>query len=231
MLIIRIFVWSTIIIGISFCIGSALRSLWLICTKRFAQGFKCFLLGSALPIFIFFICVIFLCHYLASDENDKKNWVALKGRVVNSKGQPKEGAFIKITPLFTGCDSGELYRRYPKPSAITDSNGQYELKDVKPLSNRMTWRYMVRSNVAVHSQSFVFAQVTAKEAGDHAYVRPQLTIPVISESRANRARRTVRIINFFTSLNPDKTPPCLPESNGNTIHLPDIIIPNKQTGI
>ena len=160
----------------------------------------------------------------------RTDWVTLKGRVIDAKGSPAEGAHIKISPLFTGSESAEQHNKYPSQVAISKEDGTYELPCVKPLSMEMAASYIACSNAAVRNQQFFFGLIYADKKLALESKPPKLRIPLISENILTRARRYNKITNTLMGKDNQKyalkeqTNVYLPESKGDVIFLPDIIL-------
>lgn len=150
------------------------------------------------------------------------DWVTLKGRTVTIDGAPFEGAIVCLEPLFTGQDSSEQYDNYPSQKTTTGASGFYELHYVKPLSIDMVVGYLINSNAVERSQNFFYGLICAKNLNTTAYIPHQIQMPLISEDILNMARRRLSLKSKEFQYK-HKTP-YLPESNGNVVFLPDIII-------
>lgn len=128
---------------------------------------------------------------------------------------------------FTESDSSELYNRYPRREALSDTSGTYELTAVKPLDIQRSVYYLGSSNAAVRAQQFFFGQVTATRSPDLGYTEPQLTLPLISENRLKQARRALFVYRLFGWRRSERKELCLPHSEGNVIFLPDITVADE----
>ena len=204
--------------GLSFVLFYVIRGVWFVFTQRAAKGLKCLAIGLLPPVaFVIFATLLFP----SCAENDPwlSEWVTLKGRVVNANGHPVEGVNITLRTYFTerGDYSGGQAREN-----VTDSSGTYELTEVYPLSLEMTAGYLVRSNAAVRCVPFFFGEIYATRPSVGEWEEtPQLTLPVISENRLKRARRSIRFLGWPDRKENDVW---LPRSEGDVIFLPDIIV-------
>jgi hypothetical protein len=205
--------------GSLFAFSYIVRGVWFVSTQRAAKGLKCLAIGFLPPV-AFVTLAMLLFPSCAEHDPGLAEWVTLKGKVVNANGHPVEGVNITLRTYFTerGDYSGGQAREN-----VTDSSGTYELTEVHPLSLEMTAGYLVRSNTAVRCVPFFFGEVYASPSFDGNDAEPRLTLPLISENRLKRARRSIRYLGWPGRKENDVW---LPRSEGDVIFLPDIRIGN-----
>ena len=225
--IISLFLRLGILGGVIFGLGLALMGLCFLCTHRESKGLKYLSIGLLLPVALV-LGPLHLAGYFSQSHDVSTDQVTLKGRVVDAAGAPVEGAEVKLSPFFTGSDSGELYNRYPYREAVSTPFGAYALTEVKPLDIQHSVYYLGSSNAAVRAQQFFFGQVTASRPRCYyKYTEPQLTLPLISENRLAQARRALFVYRIFGWGRPEREDLRLPRSEGNVIFLPDITVPDE----
>lgn len=224
MIVITLVLYCSIFGGLSLSLFLMVRGL----TSRATDAGKCLAIGLFLPIVIVVVPLMVFASLTQSNDHHT-DMVTLKGRVVTSSGNPVEGVEIEVTPLFTGSDSGEMYKRYPRRKAVSDSTGVFELTKVKPLDVNLTAWYLVNPEAAERLQQFVYGQITARPTRDrgYRYTEPQLTLPLVSENRFKQARRFLLAHKMFGRGYRESKDVILPRSEGDVIFLPDIIIDDR----
>jgi len=207
-------------VGTSLVLFFILRGIWLVLTHRIAKGFKYMAFGLLPPVTLCTIAMLFFpaCSERCSGLSD---WVTVKGKVVNAKGDPAEGVQITLRCFFP--ERGDYVESYSQQAreTVTDSDGTYELTEVRPLSTEMTAFYLVSSNAAVRCVPFFLGEVYVSPSFDGNDVEPRLTLPLISANRLRLARRSIRFLGWPGRKENDVW---LPRSEGDVIFLPDIII-------
>ena len=209
-------------VGTSLVLFFILRGIWLVLTHRMAKGFKYIAVGLLPPVTLWTVAM--LCFPACSERcSGLSDWVTVKGKVVNAEGDPAEGVQITLRCIFTERgDYGESGNQQAR-EIVTDSNGTYELTEVRPLSAEMTAGYLVSSNAAVRRVPFFFGEVYVSPSFDGNDAEPRLTLPLISANRLRLARRSIRFLGWPGRKENDVW---LPRSEGDVIFLPDIIIGN-----
>lgn len=166
------------------------------------------------------------------------DWVVLRGKVFDSDGKPLSGIHVKVVPMSYERPFSEFTIMHPPQTAVSDANGLYELPDVRPLDMKTTAYYLVNSNAAVRSTAYFeghfYAGKTQMFSGENPFC---FKLPLISENMLHRARRYITVFNKLGSgptgkpLWTEKKGVYLPESKGDVIFLPDIIIDDDKSEV
>lgn len=158
------------------------------------------------------------------------DWVTLKGRVLDPNGKPLGGVHVKVVPMPFEFPFSQFAGLYPPQTAVSGSNGVYELPDVRPLNMKTTASYLVNSNAAVRAVAYFIAEIYAGKT-EAAFMRdPCLTLPLISADMLQHARRYNDFRKKWLPKAAGKTGWAeqeglyLPESKGDVIFLPDIVV-------
>lgn len=162
------------------------------------------------------------------------DWVTLRGKVLDSNGKPLGGVHVKVVPMPFEYPFSEFTAMYPPQTAVTGSNGVYELPDVRPLDMQTTASYLFNSNVAARSVAYFIGEIYAGKTEAAFMQDPCLTLPLISANRVQQARRYNDFRKKWAPKSARKSGWAeqkglyLPESKGDVIFLPDIIIDDDQ---
>lgn len=113
---------------------------------------------------------------------------------------------------------------------VSGSDGSYELNNIFPLDIETTGNYLVCSNATMRSPSYFCGLIYADKSLPVERKSPYFEIPLISEKILLQARRYLSAKNALATkwgrkmLLEEQENVCLPESKGDVIFLPDIIL-------
>lgn len=152
--------------------------------------------------------------------------VAVRGRVVDESGKPIAG--VKITGIMNINDTA--YQQHlggyeqDRWSAITDKNGEYELKWIRSTSFFHLVGYLTYGKGRIYQQ----LDMTAEMPGRVPQNTRALSVPLIAEDQLQYARRWLKIMN---RMRPKKQPELveiknkpMPKIKDNIITAEDIIL-------
>lgn len=160
----------------------------------------------------------------------RTDYVTVKGRITDSKGQPIAGAKVRGEPdadLPSECEMG-----FPTRFAISDNDGSYELRDLVPPDIEDIAAYLRGldpSNVIdIRSPFYVTVYIEADGFIQDKKNAPR--VPLVTEELLGPARRYLKIMNNLDTLLKrntgyvEKKDLLLPSSQSNTITGIDIVL-------
>ncbi|OHB55298.1 MAG: hypothetical protein A2Y12_00585 [Planctomycetes bacterium GWF2_42_9] len=161
------------------------------------------------------------------DLNLRDDFVTVKGRITDVYGRPIAGAIVTGTkaPFSTPEGSGPLYP--DSISAISKSDGSYELSGFIPPSFYLVSRYLLTGWTNVDG---FYVDVDVKADGVTTGKNNILRVPLVTEERLNQAHRFLNAYNQVAKRSGEKVLQVkqdfsypLPSSRNNMITISDII--------
>lgn len=156
----------------------------------------------------------------------RSGWVTVKGRVLDTDGQPITGAEVRGCP---DADYSEQARKYPTRYAVSGSDGSYELVDLAPPDISDIAAYLRGRDPAHFSMTPFYLYVNADAEGFQKGAKYAAHIPLITEELIKPARRIEKVMTALESVRDGHATPNmqelpLPASQSNTITGIDIVL-------